>query len=451
MNGVERNDHFYVTLTSDVGGEESQNTLVDFITHFPKPLHFNAEEWEVGLTSFFCHNEIDTEQYEDVDYIKVYCSIIQSRELQDQTLAVFARPKSQRGLANPKLYFEPKNPTYVPINSSYINQIRVYVYGGTREKPVCAAKLNSGQPTLLTLHFRRKMTSSHEHIIRAESLARGDETLANNTCAEFTSRTGEALNFDPSNGTWEVAVQSISYLPEIKLPVSEPITGGIYNNVDEVFLEVDTFSYQPPPDNDATVHHFILHLNEAFKQLHEKKEGNPRIMVDEENEIAKLTSNQEIWLHLSKKTWYNLGLRQFRYRGWLIVETSGYGHEEYYVHLEPGKDIILDTTINPDAFIPQMGFIYCDFVRFSYVGQEMVPILKTFPFNAQQDNTRSQYITHQFNSLEFYEISKYDLSDMKFWIKDITGKNMPFKHPKANLIITLLLRRKKNIMELCGM
>jgi len=115
------------------------------------------------------------------------------------------------------------------------------------------------------------------------------------------------------------------------------------------------------------------------------------------------------------------------------------------IKLQSEKFYFFDVPINPFAMFPDMAFLHCDFVQPNLVGNSSSPILKSFPIKRHNvDN----YVTFSVTHPEFFPVSKYDLSFVKFELKDIVGNLLPFQNNKSNVIVTIFIRnRNKYLMH----
>ena len=447
---------FYITLISNDPNAikfNYHNTLSDFTSILPNPLSFQGD-WRVSLHSFFCHNQFKDDEG---DYLKIYCDIINPLYGQDNCIAVVARPK-EHGIHPPKrVFFEPLVREYFKVNRTNVNEIgiKVHAAGDSLAEDTCGIKLLAGQPTVCVLHFEEHTMGSPEYTLRLNSHKSYNKAFDDNTASDFRCQLGSYFNFNPLEGEKEVAVSSITYQPYFNLD-SEPQYLRVINpkppwnphwhkaipefrgsNLDDYidYLADDVFG------DDVT---------NAFKTRNQKFEVFvERTDADEDNEKERLQiyTSRYCILEIPYSLLFNMGERTFKVNKNILGYSGVTKHEGNYLRLSlsPSKKYVFEAAPDPYAYYPDMGFLYCDFVTYSCIGNVSAPLLKSFPIKHREN--KQNYVTYWAQSKDYYPISKFDLSTVGFSIKDVTGAPMPFMNKDSNVIINLLIRPRNKAYD----
>ena len=170
----------------------------------------------------------------------------------------------------------------------------------------------------------------------------------------------------------------------------------------------------------------------------------PNVTVDEDiTDRLYIRSNQTIVIQLPYSLMYNMGQRDFVPQEG-ISRSAAVDEYSFQIEIRAGQRYTFQTTPDPFAFCPLSGFVYCDFIKYNFVGDKSEPLLKEFPLEAT--NRRNFYVTYSTQNPEYHPLSKFDLSTVQFALRDVTGAPLPFKDKQSNVIITILLRKKTNYM-----
>ena len=443
------NEFMLTAISSDGSSYDDQNTLIRFTNILPTPINLEGDGWLTCLTSIYIHNELKNPIDDTVKYLKVYCAQLDPIQYQEKCLAVFDLPKAKKE-GTTQLYFEPKLREYFRLSTSFIERLDFHLEAfNYKGKPIPYFKLHTGQPTVINLHFKKKPAMVSEYVIRAESKSPWNFQPELNKANQFSCCLGPGFSLDPTDTFWEIGVTSISYMPEMRPNVDSPFLLEVITNdgssSDYSGLCHETFDYDI---NQKDVHKFITYINNILKQVRSKRKQNPKIYIDStrgnENRLYLLnSSNKHCYLRLPLALFYNIGFRNFskKSKNRLGQNIFRIMNNALWMFLPKGEKITAEVDFDPIAYNPEVGVIYCDAVNPSIVGGQEVPILKTFPISKKIEEANG-YITHNFQTPEFHMLNQFDLSTLKFSLRDFSGSLLPFKNEDANVIITLILRNK---------
>lgn len=429
---------FTITLLSnaDSSNAEGINTLSNFSNYIQPPININSYEWEYAVQSMFCHNEFKNAQN---DFLEVSCDLTSPLAHQSNTIAFIARPKETDGKIA-SIYYEPFIKEYFPVATNYISNINIQIWTTKEGSSVSYERdLLGGQPTVVKLHFRRRNMFSTDYVIRVESDKAKNPMYPKNTCQSFWTNLGREFSFDPETSNLEVALSSITYKPQFQMSGDQYVYVHQYNAKDttkEIFKKkIELFS-------GVTLKQYISYINDKVLSVFKTSTDPVDIMVDYKvsrngKKRLFLVANKKCVIQLPYSVMYNMGER-----GFIPIEgmSESDASDSYSFKLILGTNQIYEFAAVPDpfAFFPDMGFVYCDFIQGSYIGNGSAPILKSFPISHKAHNM--DYHTYSVHNPEYYPLAKYDLSSVHFSIKDITGNLIPFQDLKSNVIITLLIR-----------
>ena len=432
---------FYITLVSTDGDvRNNTNTLTDFTNFMPKVLNLSSNNWTVAMHSIYIHNEVKSPRIIDAQYLKVFCNEINTEGQLDTCISTFARPTRPN---IKRIFFQPKILEYYPLNSYIIEKLRIYIKVGSESRTVYENfELHSGQPTIVTLHFKKTMAFPTKVLRINSGEAQALTLFPENNAHEFRAMLGQSFRFDPQQGEWEVGVSSITYQPDFTPKLATPYTIKLLDQNAKLLLAVETSLV---PDVNLNTPKYVNYINDIFSLLATKGQ----VLLDEQERNKKsyyITTGQSkrtLYVHLPFALFYNIGFRDFKTTdqgGNFIKRVTAFGQIEYYLKI--AKTVDCDTKLDPLAYNPEVGVLYCDFVKPSIVGGQEVPLLKTFPIIRNQNTDLKRYITYEALWPEYYPLSKYDLSIVKFSLRDFSGSLLPFRNKDSNVIITLLLRYK---------
>jgi len=429
-------NEFYLTLVSNTFNPNEYNTLSTFSNFFANPICLKSQQWKFGLHSIFCHNQFKND--EDGDYLKVDCDLISPIENQDRCLCIFARPKKENHTTE-SIYFEPNVKEYFPTNTDRINHIGIKLSLPKANANLPQAILLSGQPTVIVLHFVRTNMFSPDFVIRINSSKEYNEMYQDNTSNHFRTILGRSFNFDPAEGDREVALSSITYKPEFSLSTTDQTSLYLYDADEPKKLLWDG---KFPEYSGSSLNEYVIYLNDKVLSQFSNYDSSLMILAnlkmdsEEATELIHISSNKPCIIELPYALYFNLGERNF-------IPITGISELEdfsYKIYVSNDKPYVFETSPDPNAFFPSMGFLYCDFITYNNIGDNSAPILKSFPL---ERTTKTQdFVTYSVKSLEYYPLSKFDLSTMEFSIRDVAGNLLPFKNKNANTMLTIMIRRQ---------
>ena len=431
---------FFINLISTDGDLRTQsNTLSDFTNFLPRPLNLSSGRWVVGLHAIYIHNEVQEPQNDEIHYIKVFCDEIATSGTQERCLAVFARQKDKRA------HYHPQFREYFMLNSFILDKLRIYIQGGNKAAGTTKLlKLYAGQPTVVTLHFKRMM-SFPTRIIRVQSKDPiSKDIFPDNKANSFTAKLGQAFKFEPWRGGWEMALSTITYMPSLKPKIGIPFSVELLDRQKKDLTSVSC-SEVFVLSNDHNK--YITYLNNILRTVADKAE----ILVDSSKDSpTKLTleSSVGVYLSLPFALFYNMGMRNFKREedgGKFFIRKDEKGRVHYFIKLKANDPVTMDVDLDALAYNPEVGVVYCDCVNPSIVGEQEAPILKAFPLKRAEKECLNKYVSYESPIPEFYPLNRYDLSMISFSIRDVSGEMLPFLHEDANVMLTLMPRFRPNV------
>ena len=424
---------FYVTLTSNANTEIMYNSLTNFTNIFSEPLKLHGLVWEVGLHSIYCSNQFKESVNRKITFIHILCSIIRQDNNPSQSLAILARP------FHTNLYHEVKQKQYFPVNSQYLSDIRLKLQFGNKKTSVINQELLPGQPTIIVLHFRLKNMSSPLCVLHLESHNQLNPRKDSNYTNKFAVELEAPLRFS-SGQNIEVAISDITYQPYFQYSDESHYTIKLYDY--RTHEEVWSTIIDPYTGDANKIYSYVAYIGRIC-DLFNNAPSKPNITCRKEGAIIPyltLLSDQPVEIGLPYSLLFNMGERNFepKYNNEFRIRLAPANTENNGI-VNTYKEIHkFEANADPTAFYPEMGFVYCDFIKYNIMGESYAPILKAFPIEKKVKDRN--YTTYTTESLEFYSISKYDLSVMNFDIRDVTGNFLPFKDNYGNIIITLVFR-----------
>ena len=440
---TDKNEFYMILVSTDFDEKHNRNTLSKFVNYLPRTINVSGGNWCMALDSIYIHNEFKKPDKNEAAYIKVYCEQIRPFGLESQCIAVFAKPDENE--SKKRLYYEPKVKQYFPLNCNLIDDLSISLLAGTKNKTKSDTEILSGQPTIVTVHFKKRDLNMAYAYVKVES---NDETSKNlfpdNTANKFRCTLGNEYKFDPANMDWAIAVKAITYMPDMKSAIKSPFMIQLFNSDKSAHFDKE-IEYEFN-ETEGEEYKYVNYLNEIFAKALATAGGKPLIIIDSAVEsMGKkrfITSSMSLYVNLPLALFYNMGIRNFNTidkGGHFIYLKDGNDKSVLCLQLNENVPFYCDVPIDPIAYNPEMGLIYCDFVKPSMLGRGEFPILKAFPLLRSASN-KSSYHTHEVNNLQYYPISKYDLSTVEFSLRDISGNLLPFRQETANVIISLAIR-----------
>lgn len=432
------------------------------------PYHLELRNGNAGIMIETCHfhnllDEINVPANQKVVYFKVFCNQVNSQNLQDSSLCTLNRPE----IKNEHIFFEPKVRNIYPLYHNYVDYLTFRIIGYNYLGESVSFKLLPGQPTIFQLLIVNMSTTFPEATIpmRMESHGMYNEFAETNQSNNFRINHGQMYNLDPDIGTYEVALSDITFIPTFDLPGGRVISAQISG-----------------PDNIEYRGSFKLAANDlksADDLVNTVKRGLTKIIVDKQEDLehvytqkqlpvitrgmlrkcGKLALDWEKDADNHKITVQATSLTEEDdlitiYMPSIIWQLMGLGNSVEptlerldnlpveVLHLSMNELVTGEQPCNPDSYQPNVGFIYCDFIKPVLCGGQTTPMLKLFDVKASSKKGGSDYKTIEFQRLDFHELSKYDLTTMHFTLRDTSGRLLNFKKPQHNIILTLQLKPK---------
>ena len=438
---------FYVTvLSNDILNKNytnSINTLSNFVNTYSPTIDLDGD-YEVSLASIFCHNQYSTDS---PDFLHICSDLILPIESQSNVICSIARPKAYNGETR-SIYFEPLIKAYYPVCKNTISSIQIIVKPVNQDLTENSASLLAGQPTVVKLHFRKKRMYSPDAVIHVHSKhIRSNELLKDNKAYSFDVSLGRLYNFNPDEVNLEVALGSITYQPKFTLNSNEHLKIQQFdvNNKTKVIWSkvVKPFRGQSIQEYETYIQQEIL---DSFKLSPDPVELIATLTQDSTG-IKKfhVYANKQCVIMFPYALMFNMGERNFVPKEGLS-EKDASSNYSYKLTL-PGQETpyIFQAGPDPTAFFPDMGFLYCNFIQDVRFGNTSAPIFKSFPIKQYRNGTN--YTTYEASTPEYFPLSKYDLTNIHFELKDVTNAFLPFLDNNSNVSLTLFIRNRNKYMN----
>lgn len=437
---------FYVTLLSnDLRSEEftkTINTLSEFVNTYSPSIILNGK-WEVAVASLFCHNQYSTNK---PDFLHVSTNLVLPLESQTNVICTIARPKAFQGKVG-HVYYEPLIKEYYPVYMNQISSIKINVKPVNEDFSESEAKLLAGQPTIVKLHFQQQRMYSPDAVVRIYSKHTDNPGLANNKAYNFYAQLGRQYNFDPDSVDLEVALSSITYQPHFTIKAEQHLKIQQFDIKDN---KKEIWSTTVKPFQGSTIQEYETYIqNDVLNQYKNAKDPVNLLVTVEEDVLGlkrfTLVTEKPCVIQFPYALMFNMGERNFIPKKGLSEKdaTSNYS---YKITLNnPNIGYKFQATPDPFAFYPDVGFLYCNFIQYNRIGNTSAPILRAFPISHKNEGIN--YTTYNCPSPEYFPVSKYDLSNLQFEIRDVAGEYLPFMNANSNVSITLFIRNRNKYID----
>ena len=430
-------NEFYITLVSNASADKVNNSLTQFRNILPEAINLR-HSWEIALHSIYMHNHF---QNNLVQYVRVNCDIVKQDLNEDQCIAILSRPPETNHITKP-LYLETTQHKYYQLNKTFISEIKIRLeFNSAQNETLDLKTLLPGQPTVVKLHFRRTKMSSPICVLHVESKGETNPLRQLNKAAKFSIEYGQPINFGDVR-TVEVAMAGITYQPIWEFSGKEHLTIKMYDP--QTKQEIWETSFEPYDKSDFNIAQYTSYLRTKVFNKFKNGPNSPTVLVRKgfNDTTYSLMCDQTIEIGIPYSLAFNMGERKFN----TLDPESNF----FRIKLAPAQQTLnmtdrlqhyMEVPPDPLAYYPEMGFLYCDFINYNILGEISAPIIKAFPLSTRGKN--SNYITYTPQTLEYYPISKYDLSTMSFELRDVSGNFLPFKFQDNNIIITIMIRRRQ--------
>lgn len=438
---AKRESPFYIYLnSSDLNSYSSTNSNTFFVNLLGETIHLpSSQDWCVALKSLTCSNtlEIDTEE-KSAGLIKVKTSLIQPTFGQERVLAVCTRerPDNQQQRL---VHFEPENKSFYPLSTDLLSLIDITLTDIEDNQ----LKFALGAPTLIVLEFRR-MTDKSEFTIRVNS-----QDDKGGSAADFGVQLPPMLSHDP-NQKWSVSLSSLIYdgkFDSIPLSDHEKKITVKYLNTTQSVPSITSLDIYVPLTNTREGRNFTknielakifqLSLSKALyedesKQMEVKNAGYEEdglqlfntILFNPETEIFKFATRMPTTLIIPYRLAIMLGsTRTPDENGNIVYELS------------TGQLFSFEEPMKFNIWIPTFLLLYCNFIEYSHIGNALAPVLKTIPIHLNKDE--KEFKTYESVSQELHRVSFSQLSNLKFKLKTVDGRDAPFNSGNATVVLTL--------------
>ena len=439
------------------------------------PFHLIVADPRAGLEIEACHfhNRLDDAGARPdarVVYYKLFCPQVNTGSATDTSIATLDRPSQ----ANKFIYHEPTRGVNIfKLFHSFVDTLTFRIVGYNYLGKQVDFKLLPGQPTviklnLISMSLRPKEISMP---LRMESNGIYNEFAVTNTANNFRVSHSQTFNLDPDEGVMEVALSEISFIPKFDLPGGRRIPVEIRGPINTYrgSFNITSAELKDPKDlmrlviraiskimhdNQTDINHVYTKfqlpvLTNAYQQAlgidrinMKKSAGDGHIiemkapnLVDEGDTIS---------IFMPAIIWEMLGFSNHAEETLEMLNNM----PVEVVTLAPHETLQGEKNCDPNAFQPDVGFIYCDFIKPVICGGIVAPMLRMFSLAQDKDARKSnEYKLEDFNkSLDYHELSKYDLTNLHFTLRDTSGRPLNFKKAKHNVMLTLQLR-KRSLVE----
>ena len=427
--------HVYLTSNAEIEGV-TDNSLTKFTNILAKPIQFkNRKQWRIGLKSIHMSNNI-TSKY-DTDFIQVQCDQISEDHNSNRILSIHSKPPTEMYLNNHE--FTPRNIEWFTPESDYIDRFSFTLLDNHFEQ----IRLAPAHPTVILLCIS-KMFKDEEEQFTVRVFSRPTDVFPENKPHHFQanlSKSHEQFFQSP----YEVAVNSISYTPNFTqsyyhTPPEIKITHWTQDLPQEVIIEFD------PKKQYSCNDDLICYLNDIFQGYYSaegKERGFPLIKVEEDqvtggsafaaNYMAEQTS-------LTIEFPYNLAV-QLGFFG-----SVSQGEMKGTIQILPPPVVThSQQSMNVEALKPRSLMIYTNFTEPVLVGSGMSSIIKIFPISEGMIRSAT-HLTQESQSLEFFKIEQSSLHDLEFKLYQINGDRIHFQNPHDEVVLSLIFRKKRNVL-----
>ena len=435
-----KESEFYVYVVSSSINDGFDNTTTEFANKLQNESLLPANEnWVVGLSCLYVANLFagDTAKELDTRFVKVESSIILPKyDSTSSTLAICARPTpniANKG-ENRCIYFEPRNREYFPLRSPVLTDIDIAL----TDRKGRRLKLQFGQPTLVVLHFKRMPTK--EYIVRVDSSNDPDATAD-----EFKANLPAMMSIDPQK-QWHVCLHSCIYNGQFEqiLPYTSPASSicKIFAWDRQDMMEEDdeangiaykfTFPRKEYDNNYQLFEFFQLELAKCKDERKTKPISVFELILKGPDEMVTFDCKYFLKIEIPYIWAAMLGCtRPPNRHGWVVY--SGI----------VGKTISFEQPMNVHMWTPNYMLLYTNCIDYTNIGSEYaVPVLKAIPLVQSRNYDKHMYQHYEPISEEYHRVSYSQLSDCRFWLKQVDGRPVGFTNKKQRIILSLKFIQK---------
>jgi hypothetical protein len=308
---------------------------------------------------------------------------------------------------NSVFYHNIKSKEYFALNNSNLQSLSVRLLDQDNK----TIKIFGEQPTLLDLAVRKmKHTSFIMRISSQDCIS----LFPGNKPSNFRSQLIEGI--DLSTGQWEVALSSI-ILPQT-IDVKDMLTQ------EDFWIEINTL-------NNLNVDRRIDFIHDNIRNLKDLKESiNAKIkdMIGEAKFYLDYTYDNKT------------AIRCFQPMSFTLSEPLSYvlgRADNNKLVIQSPRTLFSAREANLDRCKPSTGFLHCDFITPSILGNKYAKVLKMIPLNSSLGTFECQH-------LNFIPINTNNLSTMHFQLTDDNGNVIKFsKENNDDILINLVFEQKR--------
>lgn len=465
----EFHESLYVVLfSSDAGVVHNIPTFFDVT--LPTNFSLQGGTWGLEIVYLHFHNQILTEKAKTkrVSYFKLYCDEVNSHSNLERSIATLNRPFNN----NEPLHYTPTNREIFPLNYNFLQNMIFSLKGFNYLGKQVSFKLLAGQPTVVNIRLvnMTMMLKQPTIPLRMESHSEYNTYKLTNKSNQFKIDCGQMFNLDPRDGRIEAALSQISFIPTFDLPQNRTFTIKVINyNRKKTVKSSRQGTFQIPSEYVNDPYRFVaiviqvINLTSLSKvnsnHHYTKEEIQKEISFAKINTLKKRLIQMEyhknkrtvtvttpnlttlpVELYMDSILLFALGLTDVAQK---VTDDKNFQYKLEFD--DKTKSVTGLSKCDPRKLFPDVGFLYCDFINPIPCGNVTSPLLKMFPIKHPTNDPKFtyEYKTEYFNTLDYHEVNKTDLTVMEFSIRDSSGGLIPFKLNKHNVILTLQLRQRR--------
>lgn len=433
---------FYIFLnSSDRSSYSAENSNTRFVNLLGETIHLpSSQGWCVALKSLTCSNTLQPNRQEQksAGLIKVKTNLIQPTLGQEKILAVCTR-EVPNAIRDRLIHFEPKNKSFFPISGDLLSAIDITLVDIEDRQ----LQFTLAAPTLVVLEFR-KMSDKSEFTIRVNSQ---DDKEGSGT--DFEVELPPMLSHNP-NQKWNVSLSSMIYdgkFDPIPLTEEEKTITVQFLDMVEGDAKVKNIDVQLPLTNTGegtTMENngeFAKNVKLALKKIEFTKEqanlDTNQLGLDEsksqlfhtmlfnpETEMFKFAVKKPTNIYIPYRLAVMLGSTK---------EPNADGKVFYAL---PINELFnFEEPVRFNIWVPTFLLLYCNFIEYSHIGSALAPILKIIPIHLNREER--EFNTYESPSPELHRVTYSQLTNLKFKLKTVDGRDAPFNSKKGTTVLTL--------------
>lgn len=374
-----------------------------------------------GKTYYLFHDESISSTEETFfnpppHYIKLHLNEMQphlSDSSYHQILAIL--PFNRDNNKEHTFYHEVLRREYFAFSSSSLETISIVL----TDENDCQLNLLPAQPTFVKLKLTKMNYMSF--MLRFRSRACQD-VYAANINSNFYTRLPNPIELP--TGIWEMALTSVQFPTTFKLAVVVD-KGALWMSVkvngdDAVKMTLPEDAIQDGNRLLSIVNNqFNTHIGGRLKMGNHKRKA-----------YFTLEKGNKMVIHLSPLLAYILG----------ASPSTNEEYAELHLTKEKNKGGFI-SLIDVKRLIPHSMLLYCDIIKPVMIGDTYAKVLKLIPVG--NINTKSQFKIYESQHLDFIPLENNSLTSVHFQLRHSNGEIVLFGDNQSEVLINVVLRRKK--------